>query len=867
MSRIRKRKNINKAKIRNLIIVLIIAIFMFSIYKFNFLTKSEVTLTTPINFVELGTGNAMNVDIELFQDENENYYIILPETVNGFFAQKYYVDKNFIPENSDKNENTTVQPENITVEEAPIEIEVEKPTNSASIENQVTTDKNNQTSTVNQNIIDENNTSNTVVNELSTSKEEKANLPVTAQADSLFDLAKAATSGENILESVDDKKVPNTDLENPGDSSNSSDGSTQNQGEQSNNTNQVTQDSNQNQGVAGDNTSNDVVESPSKDEEINGTQENEQDNQNNNTVPENNGIHTTPNQSQSDSETSQTSTESENSQNSNENTTNTNTTLENNDADLNTLSVGERLYLTKEDVESGNYSIEVEYQTVEINNLKLYKQELKADLGEALVKLTGFIPAGYYLNVTPEDINAITELKADTEELKDSEVLLAYDIKILNGDKEYQPVDYFQTVNVEITSAVQLAGKIDNKPVEVVHIAEDTEKNEIRFEKISLAEKQTDKIEFITNEFSTYAVLAYSAIQDEYVNVYDYDSDYNYYMGKNYTDNMAGTNQNKYTDDNLAKVTINYYGYDYSKNINESRTFNITPTWSAGRATTSGRYRMYPITINASSNNPIIDDNKNWQMSFVIPQAAANSFDLARTQQENNGISISYDTNTRQMTLSGNNWDSWTKDSYQSYTYTLDLAFTGNVTISNVEGRSLTATEKNLIGYVSADQNERQSLFIYTKCIPVTNGQISIDLIDNPYIDRPAGFGFDGWITNEVKADGSNKYTISTDSNTYAQTLTATLNDIKNANGQYEINLYANWKEANIVFLNTNSGNDNNSGTSVNEAVRSWNTATNILSRNEKRASNASSRELNILVFVNGSITAGTSGRRLGRKF
>ena len=865
MSRIRRRKNINKAKIRNLIIVLIIAIFMFSIYKFNFLTKSEVTLTTPINFVELGTGNAMNVDIELFQDENENYYIILPETVNGFFAQKYYVDKNFIPEISDKNENTTVQPENTAVEEVPIEIEVEKPTNSASLENQVTTDKNNQTNTVNQNIIDENNTSNTVVNEPSTSQEEKTNLPVTAQADSLFDLAKAATSGENILESPDDKEVPNTNLENPGGSSNSSDGSTQNQGEQSNNTNQGIQNDNQSQGVPGDSTNenNGVVEDISKNEETNGAQENGQANQNNNTVPENDSATTTPNQPQSDSETPQTSAENKNL---NENTTNENTTIEseNNDADLNTLSVGERVYLTKEDVESGNYSIEVEYQTVEINNLKLYKQELKADLGEALVKLTGFIPAGYYLNVTPEDINAITELKADTEELKDSEVLLAYDIKILKGDKEYQPVDYFQTVNVEITSAVQLAGKIDDKPVEVVHIAEDTEKNEIRFEKISLAEKQTDKIEFITNEFSTYAVLAYSAIQDEYVNVYDYDSDYNYYMGKNYTDNMAGTNQNKYTDDNLAKITINYYSYDYSKNINESRTFNITPTWSAGRATTSGRYRIYPITINASSNNPIIDDNKNWQMSFVIPQAAANSFDLARTQQENNGISISYDTNTRQMTLSGNNWDSWTKDSYQSYTYTLDLAFTGNVTISNVEGRSLTATEKNLIGYVSADQNERQSLFIYTKCIPITNGQISIDLIDNPYIDRPAGFGFDGWITNEVKADGSNKYTISTDSNTYAQTLTATLNDIKNANGEYEINLYANWKEANIVFLNTNSGNDNNSGTSVNEAVRSWNTATNILSRNEKRASNASSRELNILVFVSGSITAGTDGRRLG---
>lgn len=847
MSRIRRRKNINKAKIRNLIIVLIIAIFMFSIYKFNFLTKSEVTVTTPINFVELGTGNAMNVDIELFQDENENYYIILPETVNGFFVQKYYVNKNIISEISDENKNTTVQSQNTTVEEAPIEIELEKPTNSVSTENQVAADIKDKTNSVNQNAVDENNISNTAINNSSTSQEEKTNLPVTAKADSLFDLAKAATSGENILESADDKDVPNSDLENAEGNSNSTETNMPEQGVQDNTTNQGTQGNNQNQGIAGDSTNNDAIGDSSKNEETNTTQGNEQSSQNNNTVTGNDSVSTTPNQPENNSETPQTSTENENSQDLNEN----------NDANLNILSVGERVYLTKEDVESGNYSIEVEYQTVEINSLKLYKQELKADLGEALVKLTGFIPAGYYLNVTPEDINAITELKADTEELKDSEVLLAYDIKILNGDKEYQPVDYFQTVNVEITSAVQLAGKIDDKPVEVVHIAEDTEKNEIRFEKISLAEKQTDKIEFITNEFSTYAVLAYSAIQDEYINVYDYDSDYNYYIGKNYTDNMVGTNQNKYTDANLAKVTINYYSYDYSKNINEARTFSITPNWSSGNPTNSGGYRIYPITINATSNNPIIDDERNWQMNFVIPQAAANYFNLARTQQENDGISISYDANTRQMTLSGNNWDSWTKNSYQSYTYTLDLAFSGNVTINSVEGRILTATEKNLIGYVSADENERQSLFIYTKCIPSTNGQITIDLIDNPYIDRPAGFGFDGWTTNEVKADGSKKYVIDTDTDTYSQTLTTTLNDIKNANGEYEINLYANWQEANIVFLDTRNGNDNNSGTSINEPVRSWNTATNILNRNEKRASNASSRELNTLVFINGSIDAG----------
>ena len=170
--------------------------------------------------------------------KHENYYIILPETVNGFFAQKYYVDKNVISEISDKNENTTVQPENTTVEEAPIEIEVEKPTNSVNNENQVITGGTSNKNTANQNTINGNNTTNTVINETNVEKGEKTNLPVTAQADSLFDLAKAATSGENILESAEDKEVPNENLGNGEDTSNFPEANTSGQGAQDNNTNQ-----------------------------------------------------------------------------------------------------------------------------------------------------------------------------------------------------------------------------------------------------------------------------------------------------------------------------------------------------------------------------------------------------------------------------------------------------------------------------------------------------------------------------------------------------------------------------------------------------------------------------------------------------
>ena len=47
-----------------------------------------------------------------------------------------------------------------------------------------------------------------------------------------------------------------------------------------------------------------------------------------------------------------------------------------------------------------------------------------------------------------------------------------------------------------------------------------------------------------------------------------------------------------------------------------------------------------------------------------------------------------------------------------------------------------------------------------------TSGNVKFELIDNPYMDRPEDFGFDGWKSNET-------YTITTNNSTKVQTLTA----------------------------------------------------------------------------------------------
>jgi hypothetical protein len=84
-----------------------------------------------------------------------------------------------------------------------------------------------------------------------------------------------------------------------------------------------------------------------------------------------------------------------------------------------------------------------------------------------------------------------------------STVLGAYNIKIVKDNEEYQPVNYFQAVNVSITSPEQFLDNLLNNPIKIIHIKEDEEKNEIVFEKILLANKTEDTVECRTNEYST----------------------------------------------------------------------------------------------------------------------------------------------------------------------------------------------------------------------------------------------------------------------------------------------------------------------------------------------------------------------------
>ena len=136
----------------------------------------------------------------------------------------------------------------------------------------------------------------------------------------------------------------------------------------------------------------------------------------------------------------------------------------------------------------------------------------------------------------------------------------------------------------------------------------------------------------------------------------------------------------------------------------------------------------------------------------------------------------------------------------------------------------------SLTGYVSL--SEQQNKFVYYKYYPVVNNQISIELIDNPFTLRPEGKGFGGWT--------SPNGTVTKDSQTNVYTLTV-------SSSTTEVNVYANWQNAKVVFVKGENGDDNFDGSSDYLAVASWGRAFELLRTNN---SNTADRELNIIVLT-----------------
>ena len=599
MTRKNKKKLTSQSKL--LITVAIIAICLFVMHRFNIFTKSEVTETTKIKFTEVGTENYKEADIEVFKDESGNSYIVLPEKVNGYYAKNYYVKE--IVDSTSLNELSNNEESNRLTSTSKVELNENTETLNSNNTNTISeTAENVETNLVKENIENKTAKESAVKENIEnkTTEENKIN-------ENIEKIDEIETNATQEIKAEGNEEIEDASEENEINES------------QSNVAEQTDLASLEDEEI---NVANEVVENISKDVE-NIVNESSTNTINENTVISKNETNIVTNTQTNSVTNTQINTETnivvntisntvsnetntvikENDKltNSVENVTLGNTVVNNqNTVDLNKvekeentstgseklglteetkeLAVGERCYLSSEELENENVTIEVKYDTLVIEGTTLYKQELVKDLDASQVKVTGYIIDGYTLNVAEKNVTEIQNSIADVSDFEGAKVLIGHDITITNGINNYQPKDYYQIVTVTITSSTALEGHIVGNQVGAVHIKE-TE-NTINFEKINLSNKDANYVEFLTNEFSTYAIFEYPAIQTDSVTIYDYDSDYNYYMGRNYTDGMVGTNQNKYTDDNLAKVTVNYYSYDYSKTLGSKTDLAISNiTW------------------------------------------------------------------------------------------------------------------------------------------------------------------------------------------------------------------------------------------------------------------------------------------------
>ncbi|MBE6149095.1 MAG: S-layer family protein [Firmicutes bacterium] len=108
-------------------------------------------------------------------------------------------------------------------------------------------------------------------------------------------------------------------------------------------------------------------------------------------------------------------------------------------------------------------------------------------------------------------------------------------------------------------------------------------------------------------------------------------------------------------------------------------------------------------------------------------------------------------------------------------------------------------------GYVSID--EKQDTFIYNKLYVVNNNNteiktddyVEIELIDNPFSDRPNDKVFNGWTTDYISSK------IKYDNDYYVRTIKIPVTYENNIPNPIEIDLYANWIDGKISFVNSNT--------------------------------------------------------------
>lgn len=497
----------------------------------------------------------------------------------------------------------------------------------------------------------------------------------------------------------------------------------------------------------------------------------------------------------------------------------------------------------------GNVLVEVEYQTITNENVRLYNQELSFKDESSEITVTGYIPAEYKLNCTKENINELESQINEYEDLKDYQMLFVYDISIQKDGNAYQPENYEWAPGVSVKIQSTDLNSLPNKDdVKLVHFAD-------AIETIENFEIDANSVNFLAKSFSKYAVLVKKAITETTVTIDTYEEDKNYYLGKNYTEDISGKNFNTYSQDNLADVTINYHSMpeNNSRNdgVKEIPYTEVSGTKSSPTGGTMGDITI-PYTLTLNGDKEIGD---NWKGIIVVSNSRGASFEILdnpsnpyTVNREKNQIEFNlkdYSIVNNSLTI---NIHIDTKNSSWRY---IDFETT-LIETTTYSYEYIISNDKT--GYISA--TERQNIVTYHKAVPVNNGQIELELIDNQFMDRPVGtvheeysngstedyqtlFGFNGW---KNKSDAL--YIIDTNENTYQQTLK--IENVEDKNNVV-IDLYVDWVPTNVVFVKSGGTGD---GTEIENPAGTWAKAIETLTKNQKGIDKASNREVNIIVVI-----------------
>ena len=249
--------------------------------------------------------------------------------------------------------------------------------------------------------------------------------------------------------------------------------------------------------------------------------------------------------------------------------------------------------------------------------------------------------------------------------------------------------------------------------------------------------------------------------------------------------------------------------------------------------------------------------------SYLILEEANNSDTELLNSENQDDIDVQADeiaTGTSESRLEIDDYET-DKNYYTGLNYTEDGTKTNSGKYAENKLRKVTInyygynydsvqTDNTPIGTIS--DTETQNIVTYKKCVPVdSSGNISIQLIDNPFMNRPQKKGFNGWKTNNTNYSNS----ISTNRNNFVQTLSTNEKNIKNSSGEYVIDLYPDWIDANVIFVSSYGNNYNDGKTADTPINNDWNSISSKLNSNIKTCTNASNREANIIVLTNGTLS------------